>query len=52
MRVLDFNTGKQLKMIKANAGETITFGSELSQGIYVVVVRQGSIEETLKIVKL
>lgn len=44
-------TGRQVQQAKGAVGESFRLGSPLTQGIYIVEVRQGINHSTIKVVK-
>jgi hypothetical protein len=43
--------GKLIQQLKGNAYQSYRFGNEYSKGVYVVVVRQGNKQTTVRLVK-
>ena len=50
VRVFDIS-GRRISLLKANAGQTITTGSELIAGIYLAEITQGKNTKTVKLIK-
>ena len=43
--------GRLMKVLSFNSNETITFGSDLKSGVYIVEVREGDKVRTVRVVK-
>ena len=44
-------SGRRINLLKTNSGQTITTGSELTNGIYLAEITQGNNKKTVKLIK-